>query len=1486
MGSLSSKTVNTWNTNGTLQEKDDYDYGASAITKKTLYTYQSFAATPIFPQEVSIIDLPSSVQVENGSGTVIGETNYSYDANTVASASAVEHDETNYPSSVEGPRGNPTTVTRECLGCTSATSTYNYDETGQIISMTDPCGNSTCSDMSGMAHTTTYSYADSPDSGNSAGQSNAYLTEITQPTTNSVAHVSSYAYNYATAELASSTDENSQTTNYTYDDSLNRLTEAQGPPDPNNSNQRPTTTYSYNDSAPTPSITTSELLNTSGVQKTSESIMDGMGHVTYTELTSDPGGTDIVHTAYDGFGNVASVTNPYRSTSDTTYGTTSYGYDALNRKTLQTQPDGSTLHCCYNNMPAGQGVCTANASSKTTDAWVDYSDETGRHWQQVSNSFGNLVAVVEENPSGALTMETGYQYDLLNNLTEVDQWGGVKGSSGDRKRLFTYDSLSQLLTAKNPETLTMTYTYDANGNVTSKTDARSISVGYQYDVLNRLTSKTASDSSFSYSYTYDQSGHGSGIGRLTNSSNNAGAGANYSYDSMGRITSAYQCVPGNCTYDLGASASYDLAGDMTNSHLADGTQVGMAYDAAGHLNGVTIPSSDPVKTLWSSPTYGPIGLTEATLGNGLREEYDYDNRSRITSYAVGQTDSQENSSDTFYGTIGTALNSESGGSSIPQGGFLTAKGWAADIVDGSPVARVAIVIDGSSDPIGEATLGGSRPDVVAATNQPTFIDSGWTFTGTIGDLPVGSHTVHAIAYDWSGNTKQLNTSSTPINVTSDTPPIGAIDSWSGVVTATSTVPQGGLITAQGWAADNEDGAPVARVVVMVDGLSIGDAILGGSRPDIAAAYNRTDYTNSGWTFTGSIGSVSPGTHILSVAVYDSSGNQTIAGFTSPSYNSTITVASTSDDLYGVVGTSVNASDSTDIIPLGGTLSVQGWAVEISQNPGAPLSRIEIDLDGQSLGVATLGISRSDVATHYNRPDLTNSGFTFTGPIGNVDPGEHTITARIFGHDGASILTQSSKGIIVTGTSYALPSGTPLPTRYSYELNYAANGNITYAADSVNGNWSYGYDNLNRLVSASSDTTGLAWTYDAFGNRWQQIATAGSAPQPEQSYNTATNRTDGFCYDLAGNMLDDGPCASVHRFSYDADEKLVSAEYGAITYLYDAEGRRIAKQSSGTTTNVYIYDVAGNAAVETDGSLNPLRTEIYAGSRHLATYAGGNYYYSHASWLGTEAARSDSSGNLCETVSSLPFGDAQQTTGSCSPTPLFFTGKERDTESGLDYFGARYYSSSMGRWMSPDWAKKPEAVPYSKLDNPQTLNLYGYVNNNPLSMADPDGHCCWDEAKQWMSDHPRTMQAAKGVGQVAVGVVGVGLSGTAEVGSGGTATVGVIFAVQGSVATGVMGVTNIVGAATKTDVSAAEKPLAAVSNPAGQIVTAATGSVDKGAQAAAIGDAVVTGANIKDLGEGSNAARAIKTVQAAQSAKEGVQAVREIQHPIVEKKKPE
>jgi RHS repeat-associated protein len=86
-----------------------------------------------------------------------------------------------------------------------------------------------------------------------------------------------------------------------------------------------------------------------------------------------------------------------------------------------------------------------------------------------------------------------------------------------------------------------------------------------------------------------------------------------------------------------------------------------------------------------------------------------------------------------------------------------------------------------------------------------------------------------------------------------------------------------------------------------------------------------------------------------------------------------------------------------------------------------------------------------------------------------------------------------------------------------------------------------------------------------------------------------------------------------------------------------------------------------------------------------------------------------------------------------------TGKERDTESGLDYFGARYYGSSMGRFMSPD----PSGLMYADITNPQSFNLYSYAQNNPLINTDPSGmECVWDDGSFDSADDPDTGSGEK------------------------------------------------------------------------------------------------------------------------------------------------
>ncbi len=115
----------------------------------------------------------------------------------------------------------------------------------------------------------------------------------------------------------------------------------------------------------------------------------------------------------------------------------------------------------------------------------------------------------------------------------------------------------------------------------------------------------------------------------------------------------------------------------------------------------------------------------------------------------------------------------------------------------------------------------------------------------------------------------------------------------------------------------------------------------------------------------------------------------------------------------------------------------------------------------------------------------------------------------------------------------------------------------------------------------------------------------------------------------------------------------------------------------------------------------------------------------ADHLGSTDEITLASGAIDKTTVYYPYGGEISVIGPNFANNYKFTGKERDTESGLDMFGARYYGSGLGRFMTPDWAAKPVTVPYAHFGNPQSLNLYSYVNNNPTTTADPDGHCPGD-----------------------------------------------------------------------------------------------------------------------------------------------------------------
>ncbi|MGH9491125.1 MAG: RHS repeat-associated core domain-containing protein [Terriglobales bacterium] len=164
---------------------------------------------------------------------------------------------------------------------------------------------------------------------------------------------------------------------------------------------------------------------------------------------------------------------------------------------------------------------------------------------------------------------------------------------------------------------------------------------------------------------------------------------------------------------------------------------------------------------------------------------------------------------------------------------------------------------------------------------------------------------------------------------------------------------------------------------------------------------------------------------------------------------------------------------------------------------------------------------------------------------------------------------------------------------------------------------------------------------------------------------------------------------------------------------------------GGVAKYYLYNPAGRAATVLDqnGPRNsrrefrpgPLRGEIFASGRHIATYANNTTYFDYSDWLGTERMRATISGYEQDACKSLPYGDGFICTGNTDPSPLHFTGRHHDAETALDHFPARNYTSSWGRWLTPD----PGGAGASAT-SPQSWDMYAYAGDDPATLTDPSG----------------------------------------------------------------------------------------------------------------------------------------------------------------------
>ncbi len=328
-------------------------------------------------------------------------------------------------------------------------------------------------------------------------------------------------------------------------------------------------------------------------------------------------------------------------------------------------------------------------------------------------------------------------------------------------------------------------------------------------------------------------------------------------------------------------------------------------------------------------------------------------------------------------------------------------------------------------------------------------------------------------------------------------------------------------------------------------------------------------------------------------------------------------------------------------------------------------------------------------------------------------------ASSLAYDAASQMTSGNLGTGLTVSASYNPrlviTELYYGTTYAWAKNYTWNLNLTLQQEQNLLNDTtrkYGYDTLNRLTSALDVVTGTnnpasgglseSYSYDQFGDLTQ---TGNFSFEPEQWYTSnQPYPSTTWKFDAAGDLTNDYNLGNT--YTYDGESKLTAAN--SVSYIYYADGSRAGK--TGSTPTDYIPFNGGPLTRYTGSNTWKDLIPGFNGTLAEVPYSGGSGtpVYRYTDHLRSSVVYGG------QTQDYAPFG--QLFNGDDTSDPYKFTGKEYDSESGNEYFGARFYSSVMGRFLSPDPGWTQAADP----SNPQSFNQYAYVLNLPTSLDDPNG----------------------------------------------------------------------------------------------------------------------------------------------------------------------
>jgi beta-N-acetylglucosaminidase len=314
------------------------------------------------------------------------------------------------------------------------------------------------------------------------------------------------------------------------------------------------------------------------------------------------------------------------------------------------------------------------------------------------------------------------------------------------------------------------------------------------------------------------------------------------------------------------------------------------------------------------------------------------------------------------------IESPTNGSTVQ--GVTNVSGW---FLDANGVSKIEVLVDGNS--VGQAQYGSARPDVAKAFPEYQNANSGFQYSLDTKSLTNGQHT---LTIKETGNGGVVNVlTSEKINV-QNSPVRGNIETpWNG-----STVK--GSINVSGWLLDISG---VSKIEVLVDGNSIGQAQYGSARPDVAKAYPEYQNGFSGYQYTVDTKNLTNGLHTLTVKETGNNGGTNIVG------NLSVNIQNPPPN--GTIDEPVNGSS------IKGIINVDGWFLDESG-----ISKIEIIVDGNSVGQAQYGNSRPDVAKAFPEYQNANSGYQYSLNTKTLTNGQHQLTVKETGNNGGTTLLAS------------------------------------------------------------------------------------------------------------------------------------------------------------------------------------------------------------------------------------------------------------------------------------------------------------------------------------------------------------------------------------------------------------------------------------------------------------------------------------------------